>query len=76
MRKLRWQHSVRNMQIKRLPAIVDRAVWKKVTKGQPVRWDKEVEIVWQEIGGNKDEVLSIGESAGYKTKVRNTTETR
>ena len=73
MRKLRWQHSVRNMQSKRLPTIVDRAVWKKVTKGQPVRWDKEVEKVWQEIGGNKDEVLSIGESAGYKTKVRDMT---
>ena len=43
MRKLRWQHSVRSMQSERLPAIVDRAVWKKVTKGQPVRWDKEVE---------------------------------
>ena len=70
MRKLRWQHSARNIQSKRLPAIVDRAVWKKVTKGQPVRWDKEVERVWQEIGGNKDEVLSIGASAGYKTKVR------
>ena len=27
--------------------------------------------MWQEIGGNKDdEVLSIGESAGYRTKVR------
>ena len=76
MRKLRWQHSVRSMQSKRLPAIVDRAVWKKVTKGQPVRWDKEVEKVWQEIGGNKDEVLSIGESAGYKTNVRDMIETR
>ena len=48
------------MQSKRLLAVVDRAVWKKVTKGQPVRWDKEVEQVWKEIGGNKDEVLSIG----------------
>ena len=64
------------MQSKRLPAKVDRAVWKKVTKGQPVRWDKEVEKVWQEIGGNKDEVLSIGESAGYMTKVRDMIETR
>ena len=73
---MRWQHSVRNMQIKRLPAIVDRAVWTKVTKGQPVRWDKGVERVWQEIGGNKDEALSIGESAGYKTKVRDMIETR
>ena len=76
MRKLRWQHSVRSMQSERLPAIVDRAVWKKVTRGQPVRWDKEVEKVWQEIGGNKDEVLSIGESAGYMTKVRDMIETR
>ena len=64
------------MQSKRLPAVVDRAVWKKVTRGQPVRWEKEVEKVWQEIGGNKDEVLSIGESAGYKTKVRDMIETR
>ena len=65
------------MQSKRLPAIVDRAVCKKVTKGQPVRWDKEVERVWQEIGGNKDDVLSIGgESAGYKTKARGTIEIR
>ena len=76
MRQLRWQHSVRNMQSKRLSAIVDRAVWKKVTNGQPVRWDKEVERVWQEIGGDKDEVLSIGESAGHKTKVRDMIETR
>ena len=52
------------MQSNRLPAIVDRAVWKKVTKAQPVRWDNEVERVWREIGGNKDEVQSIGESAG------------
>ena len=66
---LRWQYKVKNMQSKRLPAVVDMAVWKKVTKGQPVRWDKEVERVWQEIGGNKDEALSIGESARYKTKV-------
>ena len=53
---------------KRLPATIDRAVWKKVTKGQPVRWDKELDEVWTGPGGNKDEVLSIGESAGYKTK--------
>ena len=51
-------------------------MWKKATKGQPVRWDKEAERVWEEIGGNKDEVLSIGESAGYKTKVRDMMETR
>ena len=28
MRKLRWQYSVKKMQRNRLPAIVDRAVWK------------------------------------------------
>ena len=53
MRKLRWKNSVKNMQSKRLPAVVDRAVWKKVTKRQLVQWDKEVERVWQEIGGSK-----------------------
>ena len=45
-------------------------------RDRPVRWDKEVERVWQEIGGNKEEVLSIGERAGYKTKVRDMIETR
>ena len=36
-------------------------------------WNKDVEKLWQEMGGNKDEaVLSIGERAGYKTKaIRN-----
>ena len=33
MRKLKWQYNVRNMPKKRLPAIVDRAVCEKVTKG-------------------------------------------
>ena len=32
-RMLKWQHKVRNMPKKRLPAIADRAVWEKVTKG-------------------------------------------
>ena len=42
------------MQRKRLPAIVDRAMWKKVTKGQAgKRWDKEVEKVWKGRGGKK-----------------------
>ena len=52
MRILRSKYRVKNMQSKRLPVIVDRAMWKKVTKGQPVRWDKEVERIWKEIGGN------------------------
>ena len=32
--KLKWQYKVRNMPKKRLPAILDRAVWEKVTKGR------------------------------------------
>ena len=63
------------MQRKRLLAMVD-GVWKKVTRGQPVQWDKEVERVWKGIGGNEDEVLFMGESAGYKTKVRDMIEMR
>ena len=46
MRKLRWQYSVKKMQRERLPAIVDRAVWKKTTKGQTGnRWDRDVEKI-------------------------------
>ena len=34
VRKLKWQHKVRSMPRKRLPAIADRAVREKVTKGR------------------------------------------
>ena len=73
MRKLRWQDSVKKMQRKRLLVIVDRAVWKKQRKGRlENRWDRDdVEKIWKEIGGNQDEILSIDEAAGFKTKVRN-----
>ena len=44
MTKLAWQYTVRNTPKKRLPAIVDRAVWEKVTKGRAgTRWDGVVE---------------------------------
>ena len=44
---------VKNMQRKRLPAIVDMFVWEKRTKGKAgIRWDKVVENIWKEIGGN------------------------
>ena len=37
-----------------MPAIVDRFVWKKRTKGKAgIRWDKVVENIWKEIGGSK-----------------------
>ena len=41
LRKLKWQHRVKNMQANRLPAIVDRFVWEKRTKGKAgIRWDR------------------------------------
>ena len=48
VRGLKWQYKVRNMPKKRLPAIADRAVWEKVTKGRAgIRWDSVVEKVWK-----------------------------
>ena len=36
-----------------MPAVVDKAAWKKVTKEQvSIRWDKEAEKVWEEGKGN------------------------
>ena len=66
------------MQGKRLPAIVDKFVWKKRTKGKAgIRWDKVVENIWKEIGGNKkDIIMSIEDGEEYKTKVSNMIELR
>ena len=65
------------MQRKRLPVIVHKVVWKKTTKGQAGnRWGRNVEKIWKEIGGNQDEILSIDEATGYKTKVRDMIEKR
>ena len=48
---------------KRLPAIVDRAVWEKITKGRAgIRWDNAVEKIWKDLGGDQEEVLSIDRS--------------
>ena len=59
MRKSRWQYKVSNMPKKRLPAIADRAVWERVTKGRAeLRWRSVVEKVWKDIGGNQEEILS------------------
>ena len=58
---------------KRLPAIADRAVWQKVTKGRAgIRWDSVVEKVWKDIGGNQEEILqlSIDNFGGYETEVK------
>ena len=56
---------------KRLPAIVDRAVWEKITKGRSaIRWDNVVEKIWKDLGGNQEEVLSEDKFGGYKTEVK------
>lgn len=53
MGKRKRQCKVRNMPRNRLPAEIDRVVWKKVTKRQAgIRWDSIVKKVWKGIGGN------------------------
>ena len=55
---------------KRLPAIVDRAVWEKITKGQAgIRWDNVIEKIWKGLGGDQEKVLSAEKFGGYKTEV-------
>ena len=44
---------------KRLPAIVDRAVWEKITKGRAgIKWDNVVKKIRKGLGGDQEEVLS------------------
>ena len=77
LRKLKWQYRVKKMQRKRLPAIVDRFVWEKRMKGKAgIRWDKVVENIWKEIGGNTNEIMSIEDVGEYKTKVGDMIELR
>ena len=71
------QYKVRNALKKRLPAIADRAVWEKATKGRAgTMWDIVVEKVWKDIGGSQEEILSIERFAGYKTEVTENIEIR
>ena len=70
MRKLKWQCKVRNMPKKWLPAIVDRVVWEKGTKGRAgTGWDSVVEKIRKDIGGNQEEVMSAEELWRYKAEV-------
>ena len=56
---------------KRLPAIADRAVCEKVTKGRAgIRWGSVVEKVWKDIGGNQEETLSVDNFWACKTEVK------
>ena len=69
VRKFRRQYKVNNMPEKRLPAIVDRAVWEKKTKGRAgTRWDNIVEKIWKDLGGDQEEVPYLEKFGGYKTE--------
>ena len=51
--------------------MADRVVWEQVTKGQAgIRWDSVVENVWNDMGGNQEELLPLEKFAGYKTEVK------
>ena len=68
-RQLKWQYKVRNMPNKRLPAIADRAAWEKVTKERAgITWDSVDEKVWNDTGGNEEDILSIREVCGAQDK--------
>ena len=58
--------------LKRLPAVTDRAVWEKVTKGRAgIRWHSVVVRTSKDIGGNQKQILTVhGEVWGvqYRSK--------
>ena len=75
VRKLKWQYKVRNLPEKRLPAIADRAVWEKITKGRAgIEWDNVVEKIWKDLGDQEHTVHE--KNGGYKTEVKARTEER
>ena len=76
VRKLTWQYKVRNMPEKKLPAIADKAVCEKTTKGRVgIRWDNVVGKIWKDLG-DLEEVLSIEKFGGYKTDLKERIEGR
>ena len=53
---------------KRLPALVDKTVWEKVTKGLAgIRWKSVVDKVWKDVGGHQ-EMMSVEKFGGYRTE--------
>ena len=69
MRKLKWQYEVRNMPKKRLPAILDRAVWEKKLKKKGRAGRRRVSVVekvWKGMGGNQEEMMSAEKFGRYK----------
>ena len=60
-----------------MTAIVDKAVWEKITRGRAgIRWDNVVEKIWKDLGGGQEEVLYIEKFDGYKTEVKQIMEER
>ena len=77
VRKFKWVYKVQNMPEKRLPTIVDRAVWEKIAKCRAgITWDNLFEKIWKELGEDQDEVLSIEKFGGYKTEAKEIIEKR
>ena len=73
---MKWQKKVRNMPKKRLPAIVDKAVWEKVPKGRAgTRWDSVAGRIYL-VGGNQEEMMSADKFARYKTDTEERMERR
>ena len=68
---------MRNIPKKRFPAIVDRAVWEKGTKGRAgIMWDSVVEKIWKDIGGNPEYLMSAGRFGRYKAEAEERIEIR
>ena len=62
---------------KRLPAIADRAVWEKATKGRAgMRWEIVVEKVRKDVGGIQEGIMSGEKLKRYKTEVEERIERR
>ena len=76
-RKLKWRYeSKEHAPQKRLPAIADWAIWKKVTRRAGQRWDGVVEKVWKDIAGNQEEMLSRREVWGVQDRSKQRMEIR
>ena len=69
VRKLKWPNKAKNMPEKRLPAIADRAVSEKTTKGRAgIRWDNVVEKIRKDLGGDQEKVPSVDKMPGTRQK--------
>ena len=52
---------------KSLCAIVDRAAWRKVTKGRAgIGRDSVVEEIWKGVRGKQEEIVSVEKNGGYQ----------